>query len=89
MRHVDDGRLIHLEDRVVDLEPAVGRRRATLYQLGDVDGSIVADMGVVGAAGDAKAEARTAPLEDDLLVLPLVIAVHLKQENNSLSNERF
>lgn len=78
--HVDDGRLVNLEYRIVDLEPAVGGGRPAGYQFRYVYGGVVADVGVVGAPGDAEAEAGAAPLQDDLLVLPLVIAVHLEIE---------
>lgn len=75
---VDHGHVVHGEYGVVDPEAAVRRRRPAGYQFGDVDGGVVADVGVVGAAGDAEAEAGAAPLEDDLLVLPLIVAVHLE-----------
>lgn len=89
MWHVDHRHVVDREDGVVDAEAAVCRRRPTSYQLGDVDGGIVADVRVVGAARDAEAQAGAAPLQHDLLVLPLIVTVHLETKKKSTLLTKF
>lgn len=85
MWHVHYGDIVHLQYDVVDFESAVGGSGAAGYQLRDVYGSVVADVRVVDAAGDAEAEPRATSLQHDLLVFPLAIAVNL-QQHTSITN---
>lgn len=79
MRNVDDIDFVHLEDGVIHTEAAVGGRGAARYQLGDVDGGVVADVRVVGTAGDTEPEPRTTSFQYNFFVLPLVVAIDLEQ----------
>lgn len=46
------------------------------------------DVWVVGAAGDAEAKALVAPLQDDVLALPLVLAaIRLPEENKDYNRQ--
>jgi len=54
MRYVDDGHVVHLQYRVVDTQATVRRSGAARYELGDVNGGVVAIMRIVRAAGDAE-----------------------------------
>lgn len=77
MWYVDNGHVVHLEYRVVDAQTAIRGRRTARYEFRDVNGGVVAKMWIVRAPGDAEPEASTTPLEDDLLVLPVIVPVDL------------
>ena len=52
------------------------RRGAAVNDLGDEDAGVVADVRVVRAARDGEAEARAAPLQVNLLIIPLKLFRH-------------
>lgn len=54
MRYVDNGHVVHLQYRVVDTQPTVRGRGTARYELSDVNGGVVAVMGIVRAAGDTE-----------------------------------
>lgn len=83
MRDVDDGDVVDLEDGVGDAQSAIGSGGATGDELGDVNGAVIANVRVVGAASDAKTQAGTAPLQNDLLELPLGVAINLGANRNN------
>lgn len=79
MRHIHHGHVIHLMYDVIHLESPVRSGGSARYQLGDVDGGVVADVGVICAACDGEAETCAAPLQSNLLVFPLTVpAIYLE-----------
>ena len=62
----------YLADDVIDPQPLVVRGGAPWYELGNVDGGVVADVWVVDAPCDAEAESGAPTLKNDLVVLPVV-----------------
>ena len=70
MRHVLHIDFINGDYDIIDPEPPVGRCRAALDELCDVDAGVGADVGVVGAPGYAEPEPLVAPLQVYLQVLP-------------------
>lgn len=78
MRHVHDGHVVHLQYRVVDTQTPVRGRGTARYELRDVNGGVVAEVRIVRAAGDAETEARASSLQNYLLILPVIVAVHLE-----------
>lgn len=80
MRYVDDGHVVHLQYRVVDTQTPVRGRGTARYELGDVNGGVVAVVRIVRAAGDTETEARASPLQNYLFILPVIVAVHLKAQ---------
>ena len=52
------------------------RRGAAVNDLGDEDAGVVADVRVVRAARDGEAEAGAAPLQVNLLIIPLKLFRH-------------
>lgn len=77
VRHIHHGHLVHRDDDVVDAQPAVGGSCSAGDQLGDVDGGVGADVGIVGASGDGEAQSGVASLQLDVLVQPAVVAIDL------------
>lgn len=75
--YVNDWYIVNGQNGVVDFQTAIGRCRSSGYELRDVDGGVVADVRVVGAAGDAETQAGATPFEDDLFVFPFIVAVYL------------
>lgn len=80
MLYVDDGHVVHLQYRVVDTQTSVRGRGTARYELGDVNGGVVAVVRIVRAAGNAETEARTSPFQNYLLILPVIVAVHLEAQ---------
>lgn len=94
--YVDDGHVVHFEDDVVDLEPAIDGGRATADDLGDANGRIVANVRIVRAARDAESQAGIAAFQHHLLVVPRFVAIglqpipkHQDASNSTAANVEF
>ena len=84
MRDVNDRDVVNFENDVVDLEAAVDGGGPAADDLRQANGRIVGQVRIVRPTGDAEAQARVAPFQNNLFVVPTVVPIRLRSIHQSI-----
>lgn len=81
VRHVHYCHIINLQNGVVNAQPSISRRRPAGDEFRDINSSVIANVRVVRATGDAEPQTCTASFQYNLFVLPFCVTIHLRKRN--------